>query len=121
MTAAGVGVLFFLLTLGLKKRPTTHSRLAHLVFGLLRLLMRQRGSALLPTVTVLWVVVAGLEEWLKSGTSNALRDRYHLVISDILLFGMLTALGFAFIENIVYLLHSLHFTDLSRRFTLSTT
>jgi RsiW-degrading membrane proteinase PrsW (M82 family) len=59
---------------------------------------------LAPSIALLsrWVV-AFIEEWTKTSTSLALYDRFSLISSDIIFFGLLSALGFAFVENMVYL------------------
>lgn len=48
-------------------------------------------------------LVAIIEEWTKTTTTLALNDRFSLMSSDIIFFWLLSALGFAFIENFVYL------------------
>lgn len=111
------GVLYLLQ----RKLPSGLSLTLHVLFAFLRIGTLLFLQPLIPSVTLLRVIVACLEEWLKSGTSSSLWDRYHLVSSDILLFAILTSLGFAFVENMTYLLHYFQPAETSARTSLVST
>jgi len=49
------------------------------------------------------VLIAVIEERTKTSTSLALNDRFNILSSDIIYFWLISALGFAFMENAIYL------------------
>lgn len=48
-------------------------------------------------------LIAALEEWTKTNANLAFFDRFHITNSDCLFFWLISALWFAFTENLVYL------------------
>ena len=76
---------------------------------LLRILILWWGYLILGNITiapifVYYLLVAASEEGLKYLSSISLYKKRQFTPSDLILFAMLTALGFAFIENIIYML-----------------
>ena len=55
---------------------------------------------------ILWLLIAAIEERVKTSTNLALYDRFSYLHSDIIFFGLLSALGFSVVENMVYLFMS---------------
>lgn len=94
-----VSVLYILL----RRRPSLIATITFGCFLLLYLIITHTPWSLLPASVVLWMVIAIIEEWIKTSTTTVVRDKYRILDSDVILFGVLVALGFAFLENILYL------------------
>lgn len=60
---------------------------------------------ILPMI-IYYFIVASSEEGLKYLSSTQLYKKQHFMASDLILYALLVALGFAFFENIVYMLQS---------------
>lgn len=93
----------------LKPLPSRKLALHTLIFAIIVIaLYLISGSLQLSSAVIYYVLVAGSEEFIKYLSGRKLQDSQWYASSDIIIYCLLISLGFAFFENIVYLLQAVN-------------
>ncbi|USN54224.1 MAG: PrsW family intramembrane metalloprotease [Candidatus Peribacteria bacterium] len=66
------------------------------------------GNLALSSTALYYLLVAGSEEFLKYLSARKLTQSHGYASSDILVYAILVAIGFAFFENIIYLIQTIN-------------